>query len=209
MRILIDGYNLLHAIGFHGDLSESGVLEAARVRMLDKLSEYLTEEERKNSVVIFDSGNRIKSLDWKYTRHSIRVEFAMQYLDADAKIQELIRSDNVPKQLLVISSDHRIQRTAKARRANFLDSDQWLVLLEARLESARTETVTDEPLKTDSQVDYWMELFASVSVEELTDELESSDFSDDNEDECDEDDKSSMADDLDIFPPGYGEDLFG
>ena len=216
MRILIDGYNLLHEIGFHGDLSESGELEVARVRMLDKLSEYLTEEERRNTIIIFDAGSRSPKLDRQYTRHSIQVEFAVDYLDADAKIQELIRSNNVPKQLLVISSDHRIQRTAKARRANFLDSDQWLDLLESRSESDETETVAKAPSKTEPQNDYWMELFSSVSVKELNEELNSSDLSDVDEDEdegedgsSDGDDKPSMADDLDIFPPGYGEDLLG
>ena len=209
MRILIDGYNLLHAIGYHGDLSEPGVLESARVRMLEKLSQYLTEEERKNSLVIFDAGHRSKDLEQQYVRDLIRVEFAMDHLDADSKIQELIRDDNVPKQLLVVSSDHRIQRTARARHASFLDSDQWLVLLESRLQSVSAEADPDATLKPETENDYWMELFSSVSVEELREELRTSDlFADEEVDNDDfQNDKPNLPDDLDIFPPGYGEDL--
>ena len=209
MRILIDGYNLLHAIGYHGDLSEPGVLESARVRMLEKLSQYLTEEERKNSLVIFDAGHRSKDLEHQYVRNSIRVEFAIDHLDADSRILELIRNDNVPKQLLVVSSDHRIQRTAKARHASFLDSDQWLVLLESRLQSVGEEVDPDAPLKPETENDYWMELFSSVSVEELREELRASDLSIDEEVDNDDlpNDKPYLPDDLDIFPPGYGEDL--
>lgn len=209
MRILIDGYNLLHAIGYHGDLSEPGVLESARVRMLEKLSQYLTEEERKNSLVIFDAGHRSKDLEQQYVRDLIRVEFAMDHLDADSRIQELIRDDNVPKQLLVVSSDHRIQRTARARHASFLDSDQWLVLLESRLQSVSAEADPDATLKPETENDYWMELFSSVSVEELREELRGSDlFADEEVDNDDfQNDKPNLPDDLDIFPPGYGEDL--
>ena len=209
MRILIDGYNLLHAIGYHGDLSEPGVLESARVRMLEKLSQYLTEEERKNSLVIFDAGHRSKDLKQQYVRDLIRVEFAMDHLDADSRIQELIRDDNVPKQLLVVSSDHRIQRTARARHASFLDSDQWLVLLESRLQSVSAEADPDATLKPETENDYWMELFSSVSVEELREELRGSDlFADEEVDNDDfQNDKPNLPDDLDIFPPGYGEDL--
>ena len=209
MRILIDGYNLLHAIGYHGDLSEPGVLESARVRMLEKLSQYLTEEERKNSLVIFDAGHRSKDLEQQYVRNLIRVEFAMDHLDADSRIQELIRDDNVPKQLLVVSSDHRIQRTARARHASFLDSDQWLVLLESRLQSVSAEADPDATLKPETENDYWMELFSSVSVEELREELRGSDlFADEEVDNDDfQNDKPNLPDDLDIFPPGYGEDL--
>ena len=209
MRILIDGYNLLHAIGYHGDLSEPGVLESARVRMLEKLSQYLTEEERKNSLVIFDAGHRSKDLEQQYVRDLIRVEFAMDHLDADSRIQELIRDDNVPKQLLVVSSDHRIQRTARARHASFLDSDQWLVLLESRLQSVSAEAGPDATLKPETENDYWMELFSSVSVEELREELRTSDlFADEEVDNDDfQNDKPNLPDDLDIFPPGYGEDL--
>ena len=209
MRILIDGYNLLHAIGYHGDLSEPGVLEAARVRMLEKLSQYLTEEERKNSLVIFDAGHRSKDLEQQYVRDLIRVEFAMDHLDADSRIQELIRDDNVPKQLLVVSSDHRIQRTARARHASFLDSDQWLVLLESRLQSVSAEADPDATLKPETENDYWMELFSSVSVEELREELGASDLFVDEEVDNDDlqNEKPYLPDDLDIFPPGYGEDL--
>lgn len=204
MRILIDGYNLMHAIGFHGNLAQPGILEAARLRTLDKLAEYLSAEESSNTVVIFDAGHRGKEQPRHYARNSIRVEFAMDYANADSMIQELIRDHNTPKQLLVVSSDHQIQRTAKARKANFIDSDEWIVLLESRtkskIKSNKTNSNSRQPPKTDTENDYWMEVFTADSIDEMINDGES-----DPTDEVEEDPFSGS--DLDIFPPGYGEDI--
>ena len=56
MRIIIDGYNLMHAVGFAGNLSVPGNLERARHSMLEKLVDYLTDTERKMTLVVFDMG---------------------------------------------------------------------------------------------------------------------------------------------------------
>ncbi len=59
-------------------------------------------------------------------RHKgLLVRFAARDEDADTLIEELIREDSAPRRLTVVSSDHRIQRAAKRRRARAVDSDVW------------------------------------------------------------------------------------
>ena len=63
MQILIDGYNLMHAIGFRGNLAAPGRLEQVRLEMLDKLASYLAPPLRKKTVVVFDQGHRNEILE--------------------------------------------------------------------------------------------------------------------------------------------------
>ena len=55
----------------------------------------------------------------------ITVCFAEQYAEADDLIEELIRLDSMLRRLVVVSSDHRLQRAARRRRAKAIDSDVW------------------------------------------------------------------------------------
>ena len=69
----------------------------------------------------------------------ITVRFAAQYEEADELIEELIRADSAPRRLVVVSSDHRIQRAARRRRAKAVDSDVWYAeLVRARRERQRS-----------------------------------------------------------------------
>ncbi len=53
---LIDGYNLMHAAGIARVRYARGDLERCRNRLLLKLSELLTEDERQRATVVFDAG---------------------------------------------------------------------------------------------------------------------------------------------------------
>ena len=54
-----------------------------------------------------------------------------EFVPGDELIMELIRANHVPKRLLVVSSDHEIQTCAQRRKANFIDSEQWLDVIES------------------------------------------------------------------------------
>ena len=58
-------------------------------------------------------------------RDGMTVRYASGYPDADALIEELIAEHDAPRRLLVVSSDHRVQRAARKRRAKWEDSDVW------------------------------------------------------------------------------------
>ena len=212
MQIIIDGYNLLHAIGYIGNLSEPGKLEQARVTMLDKLSRYMTVAERKQTIVVFDSGHRSQGKLQQYRQHDMQIEFSLGFDNADSKIMELISNHVCPEKLMVVSSDHQIQIAARRRKVEFCDSDVFIDELESR-EFEIAEQSDEPPRGLREDADYWMALFAGEEIDSIirdeskTDIVveplkDTGDFQDD-----DEDNELQEGADLDIFPPGYGEDI--
>ena len=79
------------------------------------------------------------------------------------RIQQLIREDSAPRQLVVVTGDQQIQRVARRRRATVVDSEQWRADLLSRrrtqrsTSSARAEKPQD-PM-SDLKVESWLEFF--------------------------------------------------
>ena len=127
MKILIDGYNLIFQCGFQGRSAGSDALERARLRLLSELASKLDEATCAKTTVVFDAKNRpVKAVEDESFHHGIRVLFAATHGDADSLIEELVKQHFSPKQLTVVSSDHRVQLAAKRRKAQAIDSDVWL-----------------------------------------------------------------------------------
>ena len=97
-----------------------------------------------------------------YKVRSITVEFADPGGDADTVIEDLIRGHNSPRQVRVVSSDHRIQRAAKRRRCRFIDSEEWLARLEKR--AARQMKANRKPMSVEEAVKFGGQL-APAEVE--------------------------------------------
>jgi predicted RNA-binding protein with PIN domain len=84
----------------------------------------------KGTVVVFDkSQGQQSNLDFQ-TSLGLQVKFAVEHDEADDLIEELIRKHFSPKSLTVVSSDLRVKRQAVARRAEAVDSEQFLRRLE-------------------------------------------------------------------------------
>ena len=147
--ILIDGYNLLHVTGVTGrGIADrkigSGTLERARNALLNFLAASLTEDERQLTTIVFDSSNAPPGLPRELQYQGIAVKYATGYESADEMLEELIRKASAPRRLTVVSSDHRVQRAAKRRKARAVDSDVWC----AEIRESRHKS--KEPLPTSS-----------------------------------------------------------
>ena len=98
------------------------------------------------------------------------IHFSSEYDNADELIEELIEAHSVPKSLLVVSSDHRLQRAARRRKAPFVDSDVWFAdALRRRAASRRPEPIVARPagnLSTE-EIDYWLSEFGDVGEIEI------------------------------------------
>jgi predicted RNA-binding protein with PIN domain len=125
MATLIDGYNLLHAIGMLGRNIGPGTLARARFALLNFLVASLPEADRDATVVVFDAHDAPRGVPCEEHHRGITVRYAVGYDDADALVEELIRVHPTPRKLVVVSSDRHIQRTAKRRRAIAVDSETW------------------------------------------------------------------------------------
>jgi predicted RNA-binding protein with PIN domain len=169
MPLIIDGYNLLNEVGIVGRGAGPGGLERARLALLNFLAESLDPKEIAKTAVVFDSREAPWGLPRTVLHRGLSVKFASKYPDADCLIEELIEQETSPRRLTVVSSDHRLQRAARRRRARAVDSDVWYAeILYARRErqDRSQEKAPDRPpvplLAED--VEYWLEQFGGKAA---------------------------------------------
>ena len=174
MAVIIDGYNLIAAVGILGRGVGPGSLERARLALLNFLAESLPSDEIGTTTVVFDAKNAPAGLPRTVNHRGLTVRFAARYPDADSLIEEMILEESAPRSLTVVSSDHRIQRAARRRKAAPADSDVWydgVVRGRRQRQKAhktkRAEAKPPVPLLAED-VDYWVRVFGG---ETLLDEL--------------------------------------
>jgi len=135
-RILIDGYNLIFQCGLEGKRRSPVTIEKARDRLVSTLKNRLCDQERKQIAIVFDATKLpIKETEKVSVREEMTIYFSVDFDDADSMIEEMIRTNSNPKQLLVVSSDHRMHKAALRRKATPIDSDVWFDQVEQTGES--------------------------------------------------------------------------
>lgn len=176
--LLIDGYNLMYAAGFVRATYGPGDLHRCRMQLLSFLSGHLDEGQRQRTTVVFDAKDPPPDADHSSFYKEMHVEFAPRGMDADDVIEERIAEHSAPKRLLVISSDHRLHKAARRRRAKVKDSDKFLDACEA---AARRlgEAVPPPPEKppdglSSQELALWTAEFGTVDIADLRAELQQS-----------------------------------
>ena len=195
MALLIDGYNLLHASGILPRGIGPGTLERSRNALLNFLAEAIEPGELKHTTVVFDANDAPPGLPRAVEFHGMSVRFATQYENADELIEELIKADTSPRKLVVVSSDHRLHRAARRRRATPVDSDKWYAEMLRRRASGASKS-PDGPSKPTGptnagEVEFWLRQFGEVDSPSAP-----------STKPADADAESRYP-----FPPGYGDDL--
>lgn len=175
MPLIIDGYNLLFAAGMVGSVEGEGSFEGERRALLDALLSVIDPKELTQTTVVFDSAKAPPGLPRTYNHQQITVRFASGYPDADAMIEDLIRDHHAPKRLTVVSSDHRVQRAARRRKAKAIDSDSWFRLMRQTRKRIRDQEAQKPPPPKqpsvslpDAQVNEWVRFFGDINVDELS-----------------------------------------
>jgi hypothetical protein len=178
MPLIIDGYNLLNAVGIVGRGAGPGGLQRSRLALLNFLAESLEPEEAAHATVVFDAHDAPAGLPRSVEHRGLTVRFAARFEDADSLIEELIRRHSAPRRLTVVSSDHRVQRAARRRKAHFIDSDAWYAEV-VRQRHQRQQSAPEGlerpyvPL-LEEDVDYWICRFGGESALTALMEKESS-----------------------------------
>jgi predicted RNA-binding protein with PIN domain len=163
MLYLIDGYNLLNVADVPVPVRGAASLEKARLALLNFLAASLDPKEVPQTVVVFDAHDPPFGVRREMRHKGLLVRFAPRDEDADTFIEELIQEETSPRRLTVVSSDHRIQRAAKRRRARAVDSDVWFAeVLRARQQ--RQQVAAEGPERPcgpllEEDVRYWMREF--------------------------------------------------
>jgi predicted RNA-binding protein with PIN domain len=130
--LLIDGYNLMHAAGLARRRYGPRQLERCRLQLLRHLAQYLTASERQRATIVFDAAAAPPDLRRQMKFEEMTVCFAPPGHEADDTIEELIAAHSAPRQIRMVSSDHRLQRSARKRRGSFVDSEEFVEELERR-----------------------------------------------------------------------------
>ena len=182
--LLIDGYNLMHAAGMARLRYGPGDLERCRTWFLKYLLGRLTPRELPRTSVVFDAGNAPPGMSRRTTLDGMQVFFANPGGDADTLIEEMIAVHSAPRQIRLISSDHRLQKAARRRRAGFVDSEVFAAELEQRKpvspdqRTRRTGRRQSPDAKRGGQVpaeetEEWLRIFGEIpEAAELTRELD-------------------------------------
>ncbi len=215
MALLIDGYNLLHVTGIFGKGRGPGFLERSRNALLNFLTIAISDAELRQTTIVFDAKDAPFGLQRTVEYGPLTVRYAPRDQEADDLIEELIRADHSPKQLTVVSSDRRIQRAARRRKATAMDSDQWYAALvrQHRQRTQNVEVVESKPHTplTEDEVEAWVDEFDDVAkdiaAEATAAAIDSSPTDDVASPPRDEKNSPDYQDIANPFPPGYAEDL--
>ena len=155
---LIDGYNLLHALGMApkpGGLS----LERARLRMIEWLAGEIGAEKA-NVSIVFDSANPRGG--GEQSHRGLYMRFS-QGQTADDLIEQLILDERVPAELTVVSNDHRLQQAARRSGCVSWKCEQyvdWLLSRKNRPPVESKESADDKPETTsDAEMEEWLKKF--------------------------------------------------
>ncbi len=165
MALIIDGYNLLYGANLVGNGVGPRALERSRQALLNFLVASLEPAELSKTIVVFDAASPPPGLPRRYEYEGISVRFASAYDNADELIEELIKADSSPRRLTVVSSDHRLHKAAKRRRATAIDSDRWYgEILKRRSERAKAPPPINKPASPlpPHEVERWMKELGQV-----------------------------------------------
>ncbi|MBL6829882.1 MAG: NYN domain-containing protein [Pirellulales bacterium] len=158
MRILIDGYNLLHAAGVFGETRGPGGFEASRRALLEALARLLGDA-RDKATVVFDATDAPPGLPARSLHDGIQVVFARDYPSADALIEDMIEAHNAPTSLTVVSADNRVIAAARRRRAKAVPSGEWFAELRAAARQSPQPETKPPPPENDFEVERWLREF--------------------------------------------------
>jgi uncharacterized protein len=174
MRILIDGYNLMHAVGLLGRKFGPDGFRKARHRFLNDLAAALDPVEVHQTTVVFDAAAPPDHVPNETRHKGLTVLFAVDDESADERIEWLIAHHSAPKTLTVVSTDHRLREAASRRRARAVSADAFWTELQGRRRkpSAPPPPSAEERARehglSAQESDFWLAAFADLAEEPET-----------------------------------------
>ena len=129
LYLVIDWYNLMHAAGLGRSQYRPGELERNRNRLLNQTAAVLDEQIAADALVVFDAHLAVlrdSDNGPPPPRSPLAVRFSREGRDADAEIELILETHSSPRQILIVSSDHRLHKAAARRKATCIDSEDFL-----------------------------------------------------------------------------------
>ena len=140
MRYLIDGYNLLYALGLARKNGGRAAWDRARRVLLDWLADRHGAAAG-NVTVIFDAQNSLGGVVEEKHR-GLRV-LRDRGRTADDMIEDLLREEKSPETLTVVSNDGRVREAAQRRGAAVRKCNEYLDELLGPKQPTRPDRTAD------------------------------------------------------------------
>ena len=174
MQFLIDGYNLLHAMGvLNGKVGPTG-LHKARLALLGLLRGVYGDEAQ-SVTVVFDAANPPRGATEVQDYKGVHVHFATDHAQADDLIELIIQKHSAPKVLTVVSDDHRVQQMARRRKCKDWGCQQYLDWLERHRQERKPKPApidTGKPASVSTRDrEHWLAEFADLANDPALKEL--------------------------------------
>lgn len=163
---LIDGYNLIHALGMIRKHAGAGGLEAARTQLLEFLANAFGDDAH-FVMVVFDAKRAPRGVERTQSHRGIAVRFAAKNESADDMIEELIQEHATPKTLVVVSNDLRLQNAASRRGARGWSHETFLDQLE-KTNAAKAQSSTGTEKKdsvSPEEAKRWLREFENLEAD--------------------------------------------
>jgi predicted RNA-binding protein with PIN domain len=170
MRYVLDGYNLLFALGWLLRGDQPGRRRWAREKLLHHLHS-APGVEPGTVTVVFDAGEARHVAASDDRTNGVRVLFAVEQ-NADDLIEELIRHEPRPRQLTVVSNDHRLHHAARHRHCPILSCLDYF----EQISRPPPPADTSEPAQDDdagkpetvdrAEVQGWLRTFGDIDDKE-------------------------------------------
>jgi predicted RNA-binding protein with PIN domain len=176
---IIDGYNLLHAIGYLVGKVNSRGLERARLQLQDLLAGAF-KDQAGHVTVVYDAARPPPKVPREQNYQGLTILLAVGPKEADDIIENLIADHSSPKHLVVVSGDHRLQTAAHRKGAQVLGATEFLDYLD-RLQQQKKPIGAEEPAKnekmSEEEVKDWLQKFAGLEDDpDLKEAFERYDF---------------------------------
>jgi len=153
--IIVDGHNLLHSIyKVEGDSEVISDIGLSRI-----IGRYLKLTGQKGEIIFDGTGPRDKvifdSVD------GVEILFAGMGTDTDTVIEGKIKAHTAPKRLIIVSSDRRLRRAARTRKATSIKSEDFWNNVQKQLSRKRPkkEPTGKRQGLSESETNQWLEIF--------------------------------------------------
>jgi predicted RNA-binding protein with PIN domain len=162
VTFLIDGYNLMHAVGLASARLPPGRLEAARLRLLDWLAD-AADGRGALLRVVFDA-KAAPAASPEADHRGVRVAFAFRRT-ADERIEELVGAEPRPDRVTVVSNDGQVREAARRRGCGLFACEEFVDWLVGGRPGARPLPVPEpdkpEPPATPDELAAWLAAFSA------------------------------------------------
>jgi predicted RNA-binding protein with PIN domain len=159
VTFLIDGYNLLHAIGLANRSLPAKQFERARIRLLDWLADRKNDHDSLR--VIFDA-QKSSAPSPESNHRGITVQFSFGQT-ADEHIEDMLLKHADPARLAVVSNDGQVQEAARRRGSAVFTCPEFVDrLISAPPAAAPSTDISDEKSSTATAAERaeWLEVFS-------------------------------------------------